>query len=506
MADYNYIVNINNTYYIKSEYVKAYPSAYRGTYEVTEKIEGIDKTKKYPINPEALLYSEFNVTTSVGNIGTKKNYIPADTISLGDGTSWQPIVINGYLFLIDTNAYSEICEENLNLNFANIKLANGTLAQEATPNSETNYRDAKTKLLATQYSTNDGGTDQTLDTKIQIHNTAQNIDIDVTIFTGLTFTVNSKETETGIISFNFKDKNAQYSIGKDNLDKESITAEKLGNDLINTDSVSANGMTVTLSQDTTAPHKFNIDIAGDYVTDALHLVDTDDTKYDVGELAANTSADIVYFRNGIPTVLDSGTVGSTSNPVYIDGGKIIPITETISNYDTTNETYQPLELINGTFKLNNTSTAEVGSGTKPIYMDNGIFKASTSTIGENNAQYTPLTLQSGELKALSAIGNGKRISYINSDGKITLSNTNVGNDGITLMYLGGGELKESNQTIGSATQPIYLTGGKITASNGNVGDATKPVYLAGGTITAFSNPQYPKELKIANTKVTNGDI
>ncbi len=183
---YNYTYEDAGKYYIKSEYIKVYPSAYRGQAQVSQ--NGNDSNQNYPINPEAILYTEFNITNSNSAVGNnKKNFIiggyttetlencRTKRVSFGANDSWIYLIINGYLFLVHSAAYNELISNVLNTTitdetsindintaistyyrtnklYANIGLNNADLATEWAPNSDQTERIAKTKILQNIYS------------------------------------------------------------------------------------------------------------------------------------------------------------------------------------------------------------------------------------------------------------------------------------------------------------------------------------------------------------------
>jgi len=533
MANYNYIIKIAgetyDTYYIKSEYVKVYPSAYRGQAQVSQ-TKNVPN-QNYPINPEAILYTEFNITNSNSAVGNnKKNFIiggyttetlencRAKRVSFGANDSWIYLIINGYLFLVHSAAYNELISAVLNetdpitdatditiintkINnyykknklYANISLNDADLATEWAPNSNQTERIAKTKILQNIYSSSNTA----LDMKIP-----ENTENNVYIFCGLSFTTSPQNTDTNsIISFDILNCNAQYSISTNNIDDESITSSKLWNDLINGSTATANNMKVTLSQDQNKPHKFNINIEGAHVDKALYLVNNNNEKYTVG----NNISDIVYFNDGIPTVKDgdNDNLGTGTNPIYISKGKLTASAETVGGYDETDNSYTPVNLASGEIVV---ATDDVGANNKPIYMEDGKLKAISATVGANDQNaIVPVYLNQGTITNISAnSGNLNKPVYINA-GTIKPISTNIAEP--KLIKLNNGEITDWDNTsnYGSKIKPIYVSGGSIAVSDAGVGGTKQPVYMEAGEITA-GDQIYSKNLKINNTEVTNGTL
>lgn len=122
------------------------------------------------------------------------------------------------------------------------------------------------------------------------------------------------------------------------------------------------------------------------------------------------------------------------------------------------------------------STASIGSGTKPIYIDsNGNWTASTSNVGNTNK---PVYLKAGVITVVSGTYGGPPSGTTNQ---------------FKLMYINSGAFTNCSTTVGSASKPAYLDGGvlkQITSlddsivagkaskwSGGAKGSATRAIYL-----------------------------
>ena len=483
----------DTSYYIKSDYIKVYPSAFRG------KISNTDT----PIDPEAILYTEKNITNSginLGNDAPHNSYIATGTIDLTKGettAAYNKVIIAGYTFLIskDIIDYFKIIDDV----YLNIKLSNFNLVN-----------DEKSTRLASWT-----GSNESLD---QIGHEDNE---EVSYFSGLKITIGSVEPNASYslnISINNLDRNA--TIITDNIFNEAITANKLGNDLIDTGVCSANNITITMTQSITAPHKFNIDIQSDYVNNANNLVDEDNNVIDSGEIKNNNFADLVYFRDGRTETANEiystagGNVGSGVQPVYISAGKIVGSTATVvTNFGTTtNQTYSPIELVDGKFTTANNNTVTphgscttVGSATNPVYMESGEFKAITGTVGGSTQ---PIYMENGKIKPLDgSIGSDTQPIFL-SNGVLTASTKTTGGT-VNPVYLSNGVLTPISGSVGgfndgvpTSYELIYLNNGEISKADESksLGSTKKPLYISKGKLVEGSQ-MYSQALTINSTPV-----
>lgn len=135
----------------------------------------------------------------------------------------------------------------------------------------------------------------------------------------------------------------------------------------------------------------------------------------------------------VPTTGNSGgTVGSTTVPVYSDGG----VLKTITSYSGNAATATTASKL----------STNAGSSTKPIYFSGGVPVQCNDTLG------------------VSISGNAATATVASSANKL---NTSAGGD----------------------TNPIYFTNGVPVRSTASVGSANQPVYLNNGVITACAGSQ-----------------
>lgn len=75
----------------------------------------------------------------------------------------------------------------------------------------------------------------------------------------------------------------------------------------------------------------------------------------------------------------------------------------------------------------------------------------------------PKATESLESNSLSSknVGSDTRIIYIDANGQPVASNGSIANDGKSLMYLYGGTLMKSSQTVGNDARPVYLNNGVL---------------------------------------------
>ena len=85
-----------------------------------------------------------------------------------------------------------------------------------------------------------------------------------------------------------------------------------------------------------------------------------------------------------------------------------------------------------------------------------------------------------------SIGSATKLTYTNSNGVLTASNSTVGATNKPV-FLSSGTITAISDTIGSTTKPIYVNSGVLTESNATVGSASKPLYLNAGVLTQCSS-------------------
>lgn len=135
----------------------------------------------------------------------------------------------------------------------------------------------------------------------------------------------------------------------------------------------------------------------------------------------------------VPTTGNSGgTVGSTTVPVYSDGG----VLKTITSYSGNAATATTASKL----------SRNAGSATKPIYFSGGVPVQCNDTLGVNIS------------------GNAATATVASSSNKL-------------------------NTSAGGNTNPIYFTNGVPVRSTASVGSANQPVYLNNGVITACAGSQ-----------------
>lgn len=149
----------------------------------------------------------------------------------------------------------------------------------------------------------------------------------------------------------------------------------------------------------------------------------------------------------------------------------------------TNNTINNLDLGLTDGSVTRVGKSTIGSTSQPIYLNLGVPTAISSTVG---GAARPVYLNSGTITACSnSVGSGTVPVYMNS-GTITASTSTVGS-GSRPVYLNGGTITACGSTVGSATGPVYLNSGTITACN-------SMLPLSGGTMTglmyAYNNTNY----------------
>ena len=83
------------------------------------------------------------------------------------------------------------------------------------------------------------------------------------------------------------------------------------------------------------------------------------------------------------------------------------------------------------------------------------------------------------------VGSDVKPVYLNA-GEITVSNGDVGSE-IIPVYMTNGTITQTTKTVGSGIKPIYMDNGSITASESTVGAINQPVYMNNGEITVCSD-------------------
>lgn len=153
----------------------------------------------------------------------------------------------------------------------------------------------------------------------------------------------------------------------------------------------------------------------------------------------------------VPTTGNSGgTVGSTTVPVYSDGG----VLKTITSYSGNAATATTASKL----------SRNAGSATKPIYFSGGVPVQCNDTLGVNIS------------------GNAATATVASSSNKL-------------------------NTSAGGNTNPIYFTNGVPVRSTASVGSANQPVYLNNGVITACAGSQSGTEKQQSfKIKGANGTV
>jgi len=145
-------------------------------------------------------------------------------------------------------------------------------------------------------------------------------------------------------------------------------------------------------------------------------------------------------------------------------------------------------------KIGNGGT--VGSASQPIYLNGGVLTAGNSIPSIPNLSVT----SSGTGNAVTNITVSghvitvtKGATYLASTAKAVSATTadklgtaTVG-DGNTPIYLSAGSPTKLTATIGTASKPIWLSAGSFVACSATVGSVNTPVYLNGGAITSCGN-------------------
>ena len=109
---------------------------------------------------------------------------------------------------------------------------------------------------------------------------------------------------------------------------------------------------------------------------------------------------LIYFNNGMPEESTS-TVGSATNPVYLNAGTITASNTTVGSSAT--NAIQPVFLSSGTITA---SSHTAGSASRPVYVDSGIIKPITQSITGSGAVKNFINLSSGTISK----GNSVTIS------------------------------------------------------------------------------------------------
>lgn len=114
----------------------------------------------------------------------------------------------------------------------------------------------------------------------------------------------------------------------------------------------------------------------------------------------------------------------------------------------------------------------IGSGTNPVYINKGALTKSNSSVGND---YSPIFLSSGIFKKSSATTNSLKPLYMSS-GSLSEMVSTVG-DSVKPVYLNNGKITEISGTVGGEFQHVYLRSGKITKCSSSLGSELKPIYI-----------------------------
>ena len=203
----------------------------------------------------------------------------------------------------------------------------------------------------------------------------------------------------------------------------------------------------------------------------LVLSDTDGNPI---TLAPNNTPAQIKIGNG-------GTVGSASQPIYLNGGVLtagnsIP---SIPNLSVTSSG-------TGNVISNITVSGHTITFTKGVTALTAHQNLSVTNSGTGNA-VTAITVSGHAItvtKGASYLGStAKAVSATTAD---KLGTATVG-DGNTPIYLSAGSPTKLTATIGTASKPIWLSAGSFVACSATVGSVNTPVYLNGGAITSCGN-------------------
>jgi len=227
------------------------------------------------------------------------------------------------------------------------------------------------------------------------------------------------------------------------------------------------------------------------------------TGVNVGEDTSG-SVGVVVVKDGKP-VEAASSVGGYTHPVYVTGGKIKPLTGSVGS--ATGSTMKPVYMNGGTI----TAMSGVNIGASDAYMvavEDGTIKRSTMSKG---AVDKPVYVESGQVKECTGVAKASDVANM-----VKTDETSVGTTAPYLPAMANRKLGYSNQTVGSASQPVYLaadSSGKtffapcthnVSASTQNIGtDATR--------LLAMQNREIVKSSQSIGSSsvpcyIDNGDI
>jgi hypothetical protein len=480
---------------LKSTAVKVYPSAFRGLATGT----------KY--NPEARLNTEFNVTNLTNRLASKDNFV----IAWNSGAKIITFNIHGYYFETDLTEFLSVGGDGA---------------------SWTNIY-ARIRLLPFL---NDEGEPSAPNTKYKAF-TLANVDDSTLPPSGKILDVTTSSIDT-FFGVELSD-SATPSLADTDYELPLLTRTAIPNTSPQEYTSWAVPLTSYLkfkATDVEGLPKINNDLT----------LDTSDTVF--APITVGTANQVLIsagVTNGVTNapVWSGATIGSTTQPIYLNGGVITAITGSIANNTTGNaatvtivnagptETNYVLfsgseggnsspkidlgftyngqlgvlsaPYFSGSFSGNVTGNVSGNAGT----VTNGVYTTGNQTIGGTKTfsntisgsvtgSATSLTTNAGSstnpvhfsggipVASNSTVGSGTRPIFLNS-GTITQSSSTVGSS-TNPVFLSSGTITASNSTIGSGTRPVFLSAGTVTQSTSTVGSSSQPVYLNGGTITAIT--------------------
>ena len=320
-------------------------------------------------------------------------------------------------------------------------------------------------------------------------------------------------------------------------------------------SVTSSGTGDAVTDITVSGHKITFTKGGDFA-DATHnhdssylgktakavsatTADTATTATKVGTATVGSTSKPVYINGGTPTAL-TATVGSTDIPVYLNGGTITSTGKSFANYvptsrkinnkvlsadisltatdvgaatsthnhDTVYATKAELEAVEAVatsayhYKGTVTAVAALPStGNK----EGDVYNVGSSLNGGNYAWTGSAWDKLGDTVDLSGyVPTSRKINNKTLAGDITLSASEVGALASTAKAVSATTAdKIGTGTVGSGTKPIFISGGTPTALSATIGTATKPVYLNGGVITACNDYPTIPNLSVTSTGTGN---
>lgn len=208
-----------------------------------------------------------------------------------------------------------------------------------------------------------------------------------------------------------------------------------------------------------------------------------------------STGDIIKIDGiGIAVARDAG---SSTRPVYFDDGLPVQCSKTLEvNVSGVAETAKTA------YEATKLGTATVGSATQPIYLDAGAATATTSTVGGTSK---PMYLNAGVMTAISdTVGDVAKPVYLNA-GTITACSQTVGSS-TGPVYMNAGTITAC-ESLATSTSPqpqaVSASVGSETTKYAR-GDHRHPAYLSRHTVTLNSTTLYQMIGISASDYVANG--